>query len=227
MFRQRRQVQNLSVVFLCALCDLAVKVYYSLRCVVSTCLAIARASPSIVYSRASIFGLKPACRSVSLVTGPIDASHISRSPCQWSFSSNYKKFVAVDELVNVTMSGRAESLEKRRLSLAFARLGHMRFIGFGYIHFGAALSNLGRQNIAGYLCPDQQYALPFCLVLQRFHHGFGNVSVRRHALRSGRVFQFPAASPARSPPPEDAPACPAQCAAFSAARTTLPRRSRW
>src|SRR6476660_4549176 len=48
---------------------------YSLGCVVSTCLAMASAKPSMVYSSASILVLKPACRSVSLVTGPMEASH--------------------------------------------------------------------------------------------------------------------------------------------------------
>jgi hypothetical protein len=33
---------------------------YSLGCLVSTCLAIASAKPSTVYSMASMFGLKPA-----------------------------------------------------------------------------------------------------------------------------------------------------------------------
>src|SRR3954453_8008133 len=107
--RASRLRPDFSLSFLCVLRELCGESSwksYSSRWVVSTCLAIASAKPSIVYSRASMFGLNPACRSVSLVTGPIDASQISRSPCQWSFSRSDKKFVAVDELVNVTISGR-------------------------------------------------------------------------------------------------------------------------
>src|SRR5438270_1014034 len=44
---------------------------------------------------------------------------------------------------------------------------------------------------------------------------------------SNLASRFPAAWPAQSRPLEDVPAFPAQGAVFSAARTTLLRRSRW
>src|SRR5262249_35938419 len=69
---------------------------------------IALASPVMVYSAASMLGRNPACVSVALVTGPIEASRTSRNAGWCALSSKSRKFAAVEELVNVTTCGRVE-----------------------------------------------------------------------------------------------------------------------
>src|SRR5262249_11367642 len=71
----------------------------------------ASTSPSIVKGRASTVTATPSSRAVAEVIGPIEATRTPSSACAPAAST---KFRTVDELVNVTQSGRRAKTSRTR-----------------------------------------------------------------------------------------------------------------